>query len=44
MAQAGVPAYLIKEAARHSEIETSMRYVHMAKGQLREQLNEVLNP
>ena len=35
LAEAGKSAVVIKEAARHADISTSMRYVHMANEQLK---------
>ena len=41
LAEAGKSAIVIKEAARHADISTSMRYVHMARHQLRAELDDV---
>lgn len=41
LAEAGKSAVVIKEAARHADISTSMRYVHLANDQLRDALDDV---
>lgn len=41
LAEAGKPLYVIKEAARHADVSTSMRYVHMANKHLQSELDEV---
>jgi len=41
LAEAGKSAVVIKEAARHADISTSMRYVHMANERLKAELDEV---
>ena len=41
LAEAGKSAIVIKEAARHADISTSMQYVHMANQRLKEELDEV---
>ena len=41
LAEAGKSAVVIKEAARHADIQTSMRYVHMANEKLKEELDDV---
>jgi integrase len=40
LAEAGKSAVVIKEAARHADISTSMRYVHMANEQLKTAVEE----
>jgi len=40
LAEAGKSAVVIKEAARHADISTSMRYVHMANEQLKAAVEE----
>lgn len=39
LAEAGKSAVVIKEAARHADVATSMRYVHIANRRLREEIN-----
>jgi integrase len=41
LAEAGKPLQVIKEAARHSDVSTSMIYVHMANEHLKEELDDV---
>jgi integrase len=41
LAEAGKSAVVIKEAARHADIQTSMRYVHMANETLKSELGDV---
>jgi integrase/recombinase XerD len=41
LAEAGKSAVVIKEAARHADISTSMRYVHMANEQLKSEVEDV---
>lgn len=41
LAEAGKSAIVIKEACRHSDIKTSMLYVHMTSRHLREELDDV---
>lgn len=41
LAEAGKPLYVIKEAARHADVSTSMIYVHMANTHLKAELDEV---
>jgi integrase len=41
LAEAGKSAIIIKEAARHADISTSMRYVHMANEHLKAELDDV---
>lgn len=41
LAEAGKSAVIIKEAARHADISTSMRYVHMANEHLKAELDDV---
>ena len=43
LAEAGKSAVVIKEAARHADIQTSMQYVHMANEQLKNELDDVFN-
>lgn len=40
LAEAGKSAVVIKEAARHADISTSMRYVHMANEQLKDDVED----
>jgi site-specific recombinase XerD len=40
LAEAGKSAVVIKEAARHADISTSMRYVHMANEQLKSEVED----
>jgi len=40
LAEAGKSAVVIKEAARHADISTSMRYVHMANEQLKTEVED----
>ncbi len=40
LAEAGKSAVVIKEAARHADISTSMRYVHMANEQLKVEVED----
>jgi site-specific recombinase XerD len=40
LAEAGKSAVVIKEAARHADISTSMRYVHMANEQLKAEVED----
>ena len=40
LAEAGKSAVVIKEAARHSDISTSMRYVHMANERLKAEVED----
>jgi integrase len=40
LAEAGKSAVVIKEAARHADISTSMRYVHMANEQLKSDVED----
>lgn len=40
LAEAGKSAVVIKEAARHSDISTSMRYVHMARTKLQQEVED----
>jgi len=42
LAEAGVGPVTIKEAARHGDISTTMRYVHLAREKLREDLDRAL--
>lgn len=42
LAEAGLPAYVIKEAARHADIQTSMTYVALTSTVLRDRLDEAL--
>lgn len=41
LAEAGKSAVLIKEAARHADISTSMMYVHMSNEHLKAELEDV---
>lgn len=41
LAEAGKSAPIIKEAARHADVATSMRYVHIANEVLKSELDEV---
>lgn len=41
LAEHGASAATIKEAARHKTIETSMRYVHLSKKRLKDQVDDV---
>jgi len=41
LAEAGKSAVVIKEAARHADIQTSMRYVHMANETLKSEIEDV---
>lgn len=41
LAEAGKPLYVIKEAARHADVSTSMLYVHMANEHLKSELDDV---
>jgi len=41
LAEAGLPAYVIKEAARHSEISTTMLYVSLSNEKLKAELDAV---
>lgn len=41
LAEAGKPLYVIKEAARHADVSTSMLYVHMANEHLKAELDDV---
>lgn len=41
LAEAGKSAVVIKEAARHADIATSMRYVHMANEKLKAEVEDV---
>ena len=41
LAEAGKPLQVIKEAARHADVETSMIYVHMANEHLKSELDDV---
>jgi integrase len=43
LAEAGKSAVVIKEAARHADISTSMRYVHMANETLKAEIGDVFN-
>ena len=43
LAEAGKSAVVIKEAARHADIQTSMQYVHMANERLKNQLHDVFD-
>jgi len=40
LAEAGKSAVVIKEAARHADISTSMRYVHLANEHLRKEVED----
>jgi len=41
LAEAGEPAVIIKEAARHADISTSLRHVHLANEHLRKEIEDV---
>lgn len=41
LAEAGKPLYVIKEAARHADVSTSLIYVHMANEHLKAELDDV---
>jgi site-specific recombinase XerD len=41
LAEAGKLLQVIKEAARHSDVSTSMIYVHMANEHLKSELDDV---
>jgi len=41
LAQAGKPAYVIKAAARHADIQTSMIYVNLSNEHLKSELDDV---
>lgn len=41
LAEAGKSAVVIKEAARHADVSTSMKYVHMANEHLKSELDDV---
>ena len=41
LAEAGKPLQVIKKAARHADVETSMIYVHMANEHLKSELDDV---
>lgn len=41
LANAGKPSYIIKSAARHKDITTSLRYVHISHRKLLDELDEV---
>jgi site-specific recombinase XerD len=41
LAEAGKSAIVIKEAARHADVSTSMRYVHIANNHLRAEIDDV---
>ncbi|PEN12742.1 hypothetical protein CRI94_11990 [Longibacter salinarum] len=43
LAEAGKSAVVIKEAARHADISTSMRYVHMANDTLKRELADAFD-
>jgi len=43
LAEAGKSAVVIKEAARHADIQTSMRYVHMANETLKSEIADVFD-
>ena len=42
LAEAGLPAYVIKDAARHADVQTSMIYVSLTNRSLRSHLESVL--
>lgn len=42
LAEAGLPAYVIMEAARHADIQTSMTYVSLTRRMLRDRLDVAL--
>lgn len=41
LAEAGKPLYVIKEAARHADVSTSLIYVHTANEHLKNELDDV---
>lgn len=43
LAEAGKPLYVIKEAARHADVSTSMIYVHMTNVHLKAELDDVFD-
>jgi len=43
LAEAGKPAYIIQASARHADISTSMRYVHIANEHLKAELDDVFS-
>lgn len=43
LAQAGKPAYVIKAAARHSDIQTSMIYVNLSNEHLKSELDDAFD-
>ena len=43
LAEAGKPLQVIKKAARHADVETSMIYVHMANEHLKSELDDVFD-
>lgn len=43
LAEAGKPLYVIKEAARHADLSTSLIYVHMANEHLKGELDDVFD-
>lgn len=44
LAEAGLPAYVIKDAARHASVQTSMIYVALTTASLKDQLERALAP
>jgi len=43
LAEAGKSAIIIKEAARHADISTSLRYVHLASSHMRKEIDEAFS-
>lgn len=43
LAEAGKPLYIIKEAARHADVSTSLIYVHLANTHLKAELDDVFS-
>ena len=43
LAEHGKPAYVIQASARHADISTSMRYVHIANEHLKAELDDVFS-
>ena len=41
LAEAGASAFVIQRAARHADVNVSQRYVHIANGELRDELDAV---
>jgi integrase len=43
LANAGKPSYIIQSAARHKDISTSLRYIHVSQKKLLEELDDVFS-